>query len=586
MNFLMKPRLRHLILPVALTLPAGAQVVVQRVFNVGQTINDNGQYVDVRNIPSGGMAAITDVNVGLVMSGAPGSRMRLGDYFVSLTYGTASENERVAVLLNRPRVSDTNSWGSSLSSANLQLDDSGIAPNVFGITGAVDANNAVTTNAAGTYAADGRITVNPYATATAYNPTTVTHGLAALNGDLLASNSWSLLVADTGGGSSVGSLQSWSVKITGSTVAGGTMDPGAGGIISDVAGGGGLGVQSRLVLSGSGAANGVTAEVTTDLKLSGGLSGSGELFKTGAGKLTVSGDSGAFSGKVTVNGGEIEIASNAALGSGGTLALEGAGVKLRLSGGSSLGNAVSLGSAGTSAVFDGAGIISGAISGAGQLLKQGDGKIELSGINTYSGQTTISGGILALNGTLTNSPVVVGAGGTLKGSGSVGGDLGISGVLAPGNSPGILTVAGTTTFSAGSGFEWELDTASTGSRGVAYDGINTGAVEGSGATFKIMLTGTQNFSDTYWQTSHVWTDIFKSADGSANLTDWADTFTGFSYSYASGASTSTAAPSGFGSFSLSGNTLAWSAVPEPGNVLAGLLAVSILLRRSRRSPIA
>ena len=120
----MKPRLRHLILPVALTLPAGAQVVVQRVFNTGQTINDNGQYVDVRNIPSGGMTEITDVNVGLVMSGAPGSTMRLGDYFVSLTYGTASEDERVAVLLNRPQASNTRPWGSSLSSANLQLDDS------------------------------------------------------------------------------------------------------------------------------------------------------------------------------------------------------------------------------------------------------------------------------------------------------------------------------------------------------------------------------------------------------------------------------------------------------------------------------
>ena len=581
----MKPRLRHLIFPVALTLPAGAQVVVQRVFNVGQTINDNGQYVDVRNIPSGGMTAITDVNVGLVMSGAPGSRMRLGDYFVSLTYGTASENERVAVLLNRPQASDTRPWGSSLSSANLQFDDSVTlnAPNVFGITGAVDANNVVTTNAVGTYAADGRISVNPYAAATAYNPSTVTHGLAALIGELLAGNFWSLSVADTGSGG-VASLQSWSVQITGSTAVGGTLDPGAGGIISDVAGGGGDGVKARLALSGTGAANGVTAEVATHLQLSGGLSGSGELFKTGAGKLTVSGDSGAFSGKVTVNGGEIEIASSAALGSGGTLALQGAGVKLRLSGGSSLSNAVSLGSVGTSAVFDGAGTISGVISGAGQLLKQGVGKIELSGINTYSGQTTISGGILALNGTLTNSPVVVAAGGTLKGSGTVGGNLGISGVLAPGNSPGILSAGGTTNFASASVFEWELDTAAVNTRGVAYDAINTAAVTGSGATFKIMLTDTQDFSDTYWQVSRVWTDIFKNADGTANLTGWANTFSGFSYSYAS--DTKTAAPSGFGSFSLSGNTLAWSAVPEPGNVLAGLLAVSILLRRSRRSPIA
>ena len=269
-------------------------------------------------------------------------------------------------------------------------------------------------------------------------------------------------------------------------------------------------------------------------------------------------------------------------------------MKLSLSGGSSLGNAVSLGTVGTSAVFDGAGTISGVISGAGQLLKQGDGKIELSGINTYSGQTTISGGILALNGTLTNSPVVVGAGGTLKGSGTLGGSLGISGVLAPGNSPGLMQVAGTTTFDSGSVFEWELDTAPANQLrgqlggGGTYDAVNTGALTGTKvggiATFKIMLTGTQDFSDTYWQVSRVWTDIFMTADGTADLENWAGTFTGFSYSYASG--TNTAAPAGFGSFSLSGNTLAWSAVPEPGNVLAGLLAVSILLRRSRRSPIA
>ena len=180
--------------------------------------------------------------------------------------------------------------------------------------------------------------------------------------------------------------------------------------------------------------------------------------------------------------------------------------------------------------------------------------------------------------------MVVAAGGTLKGSGTVGGNLGISGVLAPGNSPGILSAGGTTNFASASVFEWELDTAAVNTRGVAYDAINTAAVTGSGATFKIMLTDTQDFSDTYWQVSRVWTDIFKNSDGTANLTGWAGTFDGFSYSYAS--DTKTAAPSGFGSFSLSGNTLAWSAVPEPGNVLAGLLAVSILLRRSRRSPIA
>jgi hypothetical protein len=178
----------------------------------------------------------------------------------------------------------------------------------------------------------------------------------------------------------------------------------------------------------------------------------------------------------------------------------------------------------------------------------------------------------------------LGASQTLAGSGTVAGNTTIAsgGTLAPGNSPGVLTIEGATNFNSGSMFEWELDTAQSNpetNRGIAYDGVNTTSVSGSGAIFKIMLTGTQDFTGGFWNQTRVWTDIFKSADGTTALSDWASVFSGgLQYAY----NGQSAAPTGSGSFVLSGNTLTWTAVPEPSNLLAGLLAASAMLRRRRQ----
>lgn len=73
------------------------------------------------------------------------------------------------------------------------------------------------------------------------------------------------------------------------------------------------------------------------------------------------------------------------------------------------------------------------------LMKTGPGTQKLSGINTYSGLTTVQEGTLVVNGSLAGD-VLVNPLGTLKGNGSIGGTLTNTGVVSPGNSIGVLTV--------------------------------------------------------------------------------------------------------------------------------------------------
>ena len=102
------------------------------------------------------------------------------------------------------------------------------------------------------------------------------------------------------------------------------------------------------------------------------------------------------------------------------------------------------------------------ISGIGGLHKRGSGSLELTGNNSYTGDTTVSGGRLAINGTLA-SAITVEREGTLSGSGTVT-QVDNYGTLAPGNSVGTLTVSGDYTAHAGSVHELEVDSSGASDR--------------------------------------------------------------------------------------------------------------------------
>jgi autotransporter-associated beta strand protein len=102
--------------------------------------------------------------------------------------------------------------------------------------------------------------------------------------------------------------------------------------------------------------------------------------------------------------------------------------------------------------------LAGALSGPGGLNKLGSGMLILSAGNSYYGKTDVNAGTLAVNGSLNSGGlVVVNNGGILGGTGSVGNVMVNSGGhIAPGNSAGVLRLAGGLTLNSGALLDFDL----------------------------------------------------------------------------------------------------------------------------------
>jgi fibronectin-binding autotransporter adhesin len=243
--------------------------------------------------------------------------------------------------------------------------------------------------------------------------------------------------------------------------------------------------QARViqVTQGTGGTNDLT-------RLDGPIAGSAstDLVKTGTGVLQLNATN-TYAGNTIVTDGTLRITANENLGAnpasptannillnGGTLEVAGsAAVTLHANRGIMLGTAngaVQITNTNPAGVTYG-----GILAGPGELTKGGSGLLALTGANTYSGGTKVAAGTLLVNnltGSGTGSGSVdVQSGATLGGAGTIAGAVTVrsGGALAPGASPGTLTVNNNVTFENGSGFQVELNGSDA---GTTYDQLVIG----------------------------------------------------------------------------------------------------------------
>ena len=129
------------------------------------------------------------------------------------------------------------------------------------------------------------------------------------------------------------------------------------------------------------------------------LAGTGSLTKSGSGTLTLTGTN-TYSGGTTVNAGALSISADSNLGalSGGLTLAQGG--TLKTTAGLATNRTILLDAGGGS--FDTASgtalSINGVITGTGGLTKNGSGSLQLNAANTYTGDTHVNAGYMALIG--------------------------------------------------------------------------------------------------------------------------------------------------------------------------------------------
>ena len=374
----------------------------------------------------------------------------------------------------------------------------------------------------------------------------------------------------------------------------------------------GVTVARTLTLGGS---NSLANSISGQIADNGGVGGTVSLVKQDAGKWILGG-SNTYSGLTTISAGTLVLGhatdtlDGAITINGGTLDVDNpdtVGV-VTLTSGTISGDSVL--TASSFAVE--AGTVSTALGGNGTLTKTGAGTVTLNAATTYSGNTVVSAGTLALgaggglassgrvsiaqgaslNVTAQTGGFTLGASQTLAGGGTVVGDSTVLGTHAPGFSPGEQTFNGDLAYGAGSSIDWELVANTTAGRGVSWDAITvTGDLSFSGATTltpHFAASGsTVSFADTLWSSAlglsgGGWKifDIGGSISGLSNLS------IGGSLQDSNGTAFAAAQPGlQFTLYQHAGGVYLTTvaAIPEPASALAvaALLSGGVLLRRRR-----
>ena len=288
-------------------------------------------------------------------------------------------------------------------------------------------------------------TTNVSITSGNVNPLSVTfsnnnlnYSVSGSNGIVDSTNGATTLAVNGNGRVTISTSNSYS---GGTTVSSGTLQVGNAAALGtgSVAANGGvldLGGFSPLVTSFSGASGTITnsgtstsvltVSQTTATVFSGvlidGPTGQVALAKAGSGMLTLVSSNG-YSGGTTISGGVLNINDDTSLGQqSGALAFTGNGGTLQFANAITVNRNINL-SSGVGA-FDTQTLVSpttiaGTISGSGGLAKFGSSVLALTASNTYTGGTTISGGVLNINddtslGQQSGALAFTGNGGTLQ----------------------------------------------------------------------------------------------------------------------------------------------------------------------------
>lgn len=341
------------------------------------------------------------------------------------------------------------------------------------------------------------------------------------------------------------------------------------------------------------------------------LGGTGaSLTKTTAGTVTLSG-ANTYTGVTTLTAGTLSVA---AIGNGGVAGNLGQatndatnlvfdGGTLRYTGATASSNrnfTINTNKVATFEVTANNLTITGASTSTnGGLTKAGAGTLTLTGNNLHTGDTIIKAGTLKLDGSgsIASTNIIVGdtgstgavldattktggfivaSGKTVSGVGTIQGSTTIQGILAPGNSAGILNNLGNIDLQSSSEFQMEIGgiTAGTG-----YDQLNVSGVVTLAGLLNVTMTSgyLPNNGDLFFLIDNDGANAIAGKFSNANVDDATVVNLGgrdWLISYK--------ADFGSNAFStLTGNDVALMAVPEPSAALIGGVGVLLLLRRRR-----